>query len=95
MLIEEHKVQLIKLLLRILKLPENDLSSVRHLGQEVPALSVNNCFAYILPTIHKNWIFVPGDRRLRKKAESREVTTHDMFWCIDEIYKGLRKLSIS
>lgn len=49
------------------------------------ALSVEDCFAFVLAEDTEGCILLTGDGRLRARAEERAIETHGVLWACDEM----------
>jgi predicted nucleic acid-binding protein len=94
-LFEEELVQfsntekeLIKKKLRILSLPDEGVLRVQSINRDYPALSLNDCFAFVLAEQTPDCILMTGDGNLRKLATRSSIEVHGVLWGIDEMYKA-------
>lgn len=51
------------------------------------ALSVNDCFAYVLAEQHAGCILLTGDKALRTLAHAEGIETHGVLWILDEMLR--------
>jgi len=80
--------QLITNNLKIVSLPGKEVIKVQSINQDFPALTLNDCFAFITATQYPNCILMTGDRRLRDLATSSGIEVHGVLWGIDEMHRA-------
>jgi hypothetical protein len=69
---------------------ELDGASVRKAGQlrqQMPALTVYDCFAYVLAQNTPNSILFTGDQKLRTHAENNQVEVHGLLWGVAQMHQ--------
>jgi len=72
--------------LRILSLSGEGVARVQSVNRDYPALTLNDCFAFVLAEQTSNCILMTGDRRLRDLATISGIEVHGVLWGIDEMY---------
>jgi rRNA-processing protein FCF1 len=94
-LFEEELVQfsnaekkLIEKALTIVSLPGEKVLIVQKVYRDYPALSLNDCFAFVLAEQIQDCILMTGDGRLRDLASSSGIGVYGILWVIDEMYNG-------
>jgi predicted nucleic acid-binding protein len=80
--------ELIEKELRILSLPGEKVIRVQSVNRDYPALTLNDCFAFVLAEQTPNCILITGDRNLRDLATSSDIKVHGVLWVIDEMYNA-------
>jgi len=80
--------ELIETTFRIVSLPGEKVLRVQSVNRDYPALSLNDCFAFVVAEQIPNCILMTGDGRLRNLASSSGIEVHGILWAIDEIYSG-------
>jgi predicted nucleic acid-binding protein len=70
-----------------LSLPGDGVRRVQTIAQKHPALSLNDCFAFVVAERTTNSILMTGDRRLRELADSHQIEVHGVLWAMDEMYQ--------
>ena len=94
--------ELIEKKLRVLSLPGEWIGRVQSVNRDYPALTLNDCFAFVLAEQTPDCILMTGDRSLRdlrkvygvalppvklcKKATISGIEVHGVLWGIDEMY---------
>lgn len=67
-----------------------EVAAAAAMNAELPALSLNDCFAITLALAKEGCVLLSGDARLRKKAESHKVDVHGLLWAFEQLLeKGL------
>lgn len=74
--------------LRVVSLPGERVIRVQSVNRDYPALTLNDCFAFVLAEQTPNCILMTGDRRLRDLATSSSIEVHGILWVIDEMYEA-------
>jgi hypothetical protein len=94
-LFEEELVQflqaekeLIETTFRIVNLPGEKVLRVQKVNRDYPALSLNDCFAFVVAEQITDCILMTGDGKLRDLASSSGIEVHGILWAIDEMYNG-------
>lgn len=82
----EQKNTLIHNGVKKVEVSSNAVAQSRELLNAYPALSVNDCFAYLVAHEFHNSILLTGDSSLRKLAIESRLEVHGVLWVIDEIY---------
>lgn len=72
---------------RIVELLEFGVEQAIRIQAENPALTVNDCFAYVIAEQNTGCILLTGDKALRSLALSTGIETHGVLWALDEIYR--------
>lgn len=80
--------QLIAEELRIVSLPSEGVLRVQSVSRDYPALTLNDCFAFVIAEQTPNCILMTGDRNLRDLATSSGIEVHGVLWGIDEMYSA-------
>lgn len=80
--------ELLEKKLRIVSLSGEDVIKVQTVSRDYPALTLNDCFAFVLAEQTPNCILMTGDRRLRDLAMSSGIEVHGVLWGIDEMYSA-------
>lgn len=76
--------KLVKLGLSVEVLDGNGVSRALAYRQQVPALSLPDCFALALAQT-RSWILLSGDNALRRLTVIEGVECHGVLWLLDEI----------
>ena len=79
--------ELIRLGLTVEELDGRGVSRALTYRQQVPALSLPDCFALALAQT-RLWILLSGDGPLRQLAIKEAVECHGLFWLLDEMYNA-------
>jgi predicted nucleic acid-binding protein len=79
-LIEEH--------FRKMNLPGEGVLRVQTIASQHAALSLNDCFAFVVAERTTDSILLTGDRRLRELAAARQIEVHGVLWAMDEMYQA-------
>ncbi|MBW4622197.1 MAG: hypothetical protein KME17_22940 [Cyanosarcina radialis HA8281-LM2] len=74
--------------LRVVSLPGEGVIGVQSVNRDYPALTLNDCFAFVIAEQTPNCILMTGDRRLRDLASSSGIEVHGILWGIDEMYNA-------
>ena len=86
---------LIRLGLSVEELDGDGVQRARAYRQQMPALSLADCFALMLAQI-RSWILLSGDSALRQLAVAEAVECHGVLWLPDEMHNsavvGIREL---
>jgi predicted nucleic acid-binding protein len=69
-------------------LPPTEMRKVLALRQDVPKLSVNDCFCLVSTQNHDDAILLTGDQLLRSVAASKDVPVHGVLWLADRLFKA-------
>jgi rRNA-processing protein FCF1 len=80
--------ELLERVLRIVSLSGEGVLKVQSVNRDYPALTLNDCFAFILAEQTPNCILMTGDRNLRNLATSSGIEVHGVLWGIDEMYSA-------
>ncbi len=75
--------ELIEKELRIVSLPGEGVIRVQSVNRDYPALTLNDCFAFVIAEQTPNCILITGDRNLRDLATSSGIEVHGVLWGID------------
>ena len=78
--------ELIEKKLRVLSLPGEWIGRVQSVNRDYPALTLNDCFAFVLAEQTPDCILTTGDRSLRDLATISGIEVHGVLWGIDEMY---------
>ncbi len=78
--------ELIEKKLRVLSLPGEWIGRVQSVNRDYPALTLNDCFAFVLAEQTPDCILMTGDRSLRDLATISGIEVHGVLWGIDEMY---------
>jgi predicted nucleic acid-binding protein len=73
---------------RILSLPGNQVEQVRQVKRQNQALTLNDCFAFVLAQQFTDCILLTGDNRLRRLATEAGIEVHGVLWAIDVMYSA-------
>ena len=80
---------LIRLGLSVEELDGDGVQRARAYRQQMPALSLADCFALMLAQI-RSWILLSGDSALRQLAAAKAVECHGVLWLLDEMHAAGR-----
>lgn len=78
--------QLLEKYVRLGELSGQQVLDAQQLAKNYPALSLNDCFAFILAKYTPNCILLTGDKALRQVASSQSIDVHGVLWAIDEMH---------
>jgi predicted nucleic acid-binding protein len=77
---------------QIVDLSETEVERVINVQSQNIALSIHDCFAFVVAENHPGGILLTGDKGLRSLSVRSGIETHGVLWIIDEIHKhGLVK----
>lgn len=69
-------------------LPPAEMRKVLALRQDVPKLSVNDCFCLVSTQNHDDAVLLTGDQLLRSVAASKDVAVHGVLWLADRLFEA-------
>lgn len=78
--------ELIKENLRVLSLSSEGVRRVQSVNRDYPALTLNDCFVFVLAEQTSDCILMTGDRNLRDLASTSGIEVHGVLWGIDEMF---------
>jgi predicted nucleic acid-binding protein len=79
-LIEEH--------FKKMSLPGEGVLRVQAIASQHSALSLNDCFAFVVAERITDSILLTGDRRLRNLATAHQIEVHGVLWALDEMLQA-------
>lgn len=82
----EDKNELIDNGVQIVELPSSGVERVINIQTEKTALSVYDCFAFVVAEKHPGCILLTGDKQLRKLAIQSRIESHGVLWAINELH---------
>lgn len=71
----------------IVEIPAEGVAEAQALYIQNPALTLNDCFAYVVARQHEDSILLTGDSGLRTLAQNSGIEVHGVLWVLDEFYK--------
>ena len=74
--------------LKVVDLPGEGVARAQKIAAHFPALSIHDCFCFVLAERHPGSILLSGDRNLRDLAIEHGIEVHGVLWAIDEIYEA-------
>jgi len=80
--------ELLERALRVVSLSGEGVIKVQNVNRDYPALTLNDCFAFVIAQQTPDCILMTGDRNLRNLATSSGVEVHGVLWGIDEMYSA-------
>lgn len=80
--------ELLKRALRVVSLSGEEVIKVQNVNRDYPALTLNDCFAFVIAEQTPDCILMTGDRHLRDLATCSGVEVHGVLWGIDEMYRA-------
>jgi rRNA-processing protein FCF1 len=80
--------ELIAKKVRIVSLPGEGVVRVQSVNRNYPALTLNDCFAFVIAEQTSNCILMTGGRNLRDLATNSGIEVHGVLWGIDEMYSA-------
>jgi rRNA-processing protein FCF1 len=78
--------EFIRQTLRVVSLPGEGVIKVQTINRNYPALSLNDCFVFVLAEETSDCILMTGDGKLRELATSSGIEVHGILWGIDQMY---------
>ncbi|MGG6297262.1 hypothetical protein ACQ4M4_22950 [Leptolyngbya sp. AN02str] len=84
----DSEKELLERALRVASLSGEGVIKVQNVNRDYPALTLNDCFAFVIAEQTPNCILMTGDRNLRDLATSSGVEVHGVLWGIDEMYSA-------
>jgi len=84
----DSEKELLERALRVVSLSGEEVIKVQKVNRDYPALTLNDCFAFVIAEQTPNCILMTGDRNLRDLATSSGVEVHGVLWGIDEMYSA-------
>jgi predicted nucleic acid-binding protein len=82
-----QKKALIRGGLKVIDLPGERVLRVQEVVRKMPALSVQDGFAFALAESHPGCILLTGDGHLRTLAAKHLIEVHGVLWVLDEIHR--------
>lgn len=83
-----QKKALIRGGLKTIDLPGERVLRARQVVRNIPALSVQDGFAFALAESHAGCILLTGDGDLRALAAKHRIEVHGVLWVLDEIHRN-------
>jgi hypothetical protein len=83
-----EKERLIQMGLQVTSIPGPGVARAQVIQRDNPALSINDCFAFVLAESNPGCILLTGDRRLRLLAETEKIEVHGLLWAIDKLHQA-------
>jgi len=80
--------ELLERALRVVSLSGEGVIKVQNVNRDYPALTLNDCFVFVIAEQTPDCILMTGDRNLRDLATSSGVEVHGVLWGIDEMYSA-------
>ena len=84
----DSEKELLRQNLRISNLPGESILRVQYIQQSYPALTLNDCFAFVLAEQTQGCILMTGDKTLRGLANRSDIEVHGVLWGIDEMHSA-------
>ncbi len=81
----EDKNALIDNGVQIVELSESGIERITQIQVQNAALSVYDCFAFVVAENHPGSILLTGDKRLRTLAIQSGIESHGVLWVINEL----------
>lgn len=81
----DEERQLIAEHMEIVDSPSEQVVRAGRVNTENPALTLNDCFAYVIAESLDDCVLLTGDRSLRVLAERNKIEVHGVLWSLDMI----------
>lgn len=84
-----QKRALLKGGLKVVELPGEGVLRAQELTSRFPALSIHDCFAFVLAERNPGCILLTGDKSLRSMANDHAIEVHGVLWAVEEMHKAM------
>jgi predicted nucleic acid-binding protein len=78
--------ELVRREVKVVSLPGEKIQRAREVSRNNSALTLNDCFAFVLAENTPNCILMTGDRSLRGLASRSGIDVHGILWGVDEMH---------